>query len=276
MNENYSPYLLAAKQALERKEPEQAKQILVPFVEQNPQNAEAWFLLSGAFDDPRTIVACLRNTLAIEPTHSGATAMLAQIEKQHALAPLTVMRVTIASAAMGHKCPFCLGDFKAAEEVVVCPKDQTSHHYECWVENGHACAATLCDGFSVNELYQPPLSPQPLQQNAEMIVIQKEDISQAGYATRKDQEERFQRQMLMLALMKEEGALPPGGDVPSVDDLLDQIQRDRSATAQSRPGHASVGTPARTSSAKYCANCGQPYPRAESKFCAKCGQPRAT
>jgi hypothetical protein len=149
----------------------------------------------------------------------------------------------------------------------------------CWVENGSACGATLCNGFSLRELYHQPLQPQPPAKIAPVIVIRKEDIPDAGYATRKQQEQKFQRQVLMLALMKEEGQIPPDMAVPSVDELLDQIQRDRASGAPSSPASApakikSVSLPHPTLP-KFCTHCGRPYPRVESKFCATCGHLRA-
>ncbi len=224
-----NPYLNAASQAIQDGELEKARDILIPLVEQDPNNAEAWFLLSGALDEPRAIMACLRNILVLMPHHVGAIKMMTQLEQQTGLQPLQVMQVGAGSAASEQFCPYCSDSFKATEEVVVCPKCQSNHHFECWLENSHSCAAVLCDGFSIRELYQDPLPLQPPTSEAKTIVIKKEDIPDGTTVTRKQQEERFQRRLLLMALMAEEGQLPPGaGDnLPGVDELLDQIQRDR-------------------------------------------------
>jgi hypothetical protein len=144
-----------------------------------------------------------------------------------------VMRVGMGSAANGQACPYCSTPFRALEEVVSCPKCQTSHHYACWVENGCMCAATLCDGFSLREVVQQPLPLQPPQPAPEEIVIRKEDVADEGSVTRKQQEQRFQRRLLLVALMAEEDQLPPeaADGLPSVDEILDQIQHDRTTDA---------------------------------------------
>lgn len=304
------PYLRAASQAIQAGELERAWDILGPIVAQDPNNVEAWFLLSGAAPEPRAAAACLRNVLALDPGHDGAAKMLTQLEQQQGLEPLQVMQVGAGSAALEQSCPYCSSLMKALEEVVACPKCQTSHHFECWVENGCACAATLCDGFSIREVYNRPLPRQPSQPEPEVIVIRKEDVHDAGKEGRKAQEQRFQRQLLLMALLAEEGEVAPeyAAGLPSVDDLLDQIQRDRGpaepsqapartagpettpAAAQPTPtSYRSSGVvtgilsiwpkqpepqPGAEERPEACQQCGRVFGSSTARFCPKCGAPR--
>lgn len=160
--------------------------------------------------------------------------MMTQLERQTGIQPLQVMQVAGSSAANGRTCPYCSNPFVEKEQVIACPRCHVSHHYDCWVDNGHACAAALCDGFSIREVCQQPLPPQPEESETEMIVIRKEDIPDTAIMTRKEQEQQFQRRLLLMALLAEEGQLPPEQvrGLPSVDELLDQVQRDRTTDAQ--------------------------------------------
>ncbi len=232
MSEN--TYVTAAARSIQEGNPDKAREILLSYVEQNPDDVQAWFLLSGTLTEPYQMVQCLRHTLALDPQHEGAQTALNTLEQQTGQAPLQVMQVGSNSAAMGRPCPFCSNDFQMAEEVVACPACSTSHHGSCWGENGYRCATRLCQGYSLREERAHPLPIQPAASDSvvtdpQVIVIRKEDIGQAVKITRKEQEQRFQRRLLLLKLLEEEGEVAPevGAGLPSVDELLDQIQRDR-------------------------------------------------
>ena len=223
MTEN-APYLQTARQAIQNGQLENAVKILTAILSQNDKNAEAWFLLSAAVEDQRTSADCLRNALVIDPQHAGAVQMMRQLEQQSGLKPISVMRVGSRSAAFGHTCPYCASRFNLFDEVVACPQCATNHHWDCWQESGHTCAAGLCKGFSLSEIRQPPLPEQPPAREAQVIVIRKEDIPETGKASREEQERHFQRRLLMLALMKEEGLAPVSGPLPSADEILTLMQ----------------------------------------------------
>src|SRR5512140_1292554 len=46
---------------------------------------------------------------------------------------------------VGTVCPYCQTPIAAGAEVVVCPDCGTTHHAECWRENGR-CTTFGCDG----------------------------------------------------------------------------------------------------------------------------------
>jgi hypothetical protein len=311
MNAQSHPYLQTASQAIQNGELDKAQNILIAILDQDPYQIEAWFLLSAAVEDPRGVAACLRNTLTLDPSHAGAIKMMAQLEQQTGLEPLVVMQVGVGSAALGQTCPYCSSPFKALERVVACPKCQVSHHHECWQENDYTCAAVLCDGFSLRDLVQQPLPLQPPETALETIVIRKEDLPNVTTISRKQQEERFQRRLLMLALMAEEGELPADAltGLPSIDELLDQIQRDRGTQPQATP--SAPASPAKTAPppspptassyqssgvvtgviriwpeqgpadavlgagpAPVCRKCSYSFQNNQAKFCPKCGAER--
>lgn len=272
------PYLRTASQTIQNGEPGKAHMLLVSILANDPKNAEAWFLLSATVTEPPRIATCLRNVLHLQPDHEGAVQMMAQLKDSLHVEPLRVLRVGYHSIAVGQICPYCRDKFKVLDEIIVCPRCHRSHHYDCWQENGHTCAVSLCDGFSLEEMADEPLPMQAEKTAEEIIVLHKEDISNTDVVTRKQKEDRFLRKMLMMALAAEEGALPPeeGAQLPSVDELLDQIQRDRTLDQQVKATQTAQtpSPPATGSPPKYCVHCGQTYPRPESKFCMCCGQPR--
>lgn len=277
------PYLRTASQAIKNGETEKASTLLMSMLANNPRNAEAWFLFSTIITEPPRIAACLRNVLHLQPDHEGAIQMMEQLRESFSIEPLQVMRVGYHSIAFGHTCPYCRDEFKALDEIIVCPRCHRSQHYDCWQENGHTCAVSLCDGFSLQEIADKPLPIQAEKTAEEVIILRKEDVSGTDVVTRKQKESRFVRKMLLMALAAEEGAIPPeeGDQLPSGDELLDQIQRDRSSDQQTTQIAQAIQTPplspeatlqTATSLPKYCLHCGQAYPRPNSKFCISCGQ----
>ena len=306
MSDTIQPLLDEALEAIQQGQTDKAQRILVDLLEENSQDAETWFLLSATVDNHRTTAHCLRNALAIDPEHDGARQMMAKLAQQVGIGALTVMRVGANSAAMGKHCPYCSGPFRVREEVVFCPACNVSHHFECWAENNHACAGTLCEGFSLEEIYSSLLPMQPPAAVPQPIVIRKEDIPERGKVSRKEQEQSFQRRLLLMALLAEEGELTPGlaGALPSVDEILDQVQRDRvvqgstvgqadrgrSSTSAAPPGPHPDDTPriitgsmpiwpqqiARSddSDRPYvasCRNCGRIFEHRKPNFCSQCG-----
>lgn len=237
MNTTQDPYLRAAGQAIQVGELDKARSILAALLSQDQKNVEAWFLLSAAVEQPPAIAGCLRQVLRLAPDHAGALMVRSRLEQEWHLPPLPVMQVAATSAALKHPCPFCTSPIQVMEEVVACPQCQTYHHYSCWQENGHCCGALLCQGFSLSELASQPLPIQPAPTDRPLVVIRKEDIGRARKVSRKEQEQSFQRYLLMLALLQEEGELPAqlASALPSIDELIDQIQRDRSTGKTAAP-----------------------------------------
>jgi hypothetical protein len=66
---------------------EEARQLLMAVVQQNPDSEEAWLWLAAAASSPRDTLSCLKRVLAINPQNAKAAAGVrwatAQLEKDH-------------------------------------------------------------------------------------------------------------------------------------------------------------------------------------------------
>lgn len=287
-------FLKNAIREIQSGEREKAKSLLLGILRDLPACAEAWFWLSAVVDEPREIAFCLRKTLSVQPDHIQAAQKLEIFSKDYELSPLPVMVLIANSSAIGLNCPFCQKQFVVGDRVVECPRCKRSHHYDCWLENEHGCAGNLCDGFSVSEAVTIPLPVQSPKSNEKVILIRKEDIGPANIVTRKRKETQFLRQMLIMALAAQEGAVPKEqiAGLPPVEQLLEQYlseqeSQDTGATVftygpsvgiQSIQPLESMGLQSAESKAetlsKFCLFCGKAYPRLESRYCVECGKPR--
>jgi hypothetical protein len=68
----------------------EARRIFSELVRNSPQNAEAWWYLSGVVDDPAQKVQCLRQVVQLQPQHEEAHRLLNQLEGR--VAPVTPPR----------------------------------------------------------------------------------------------------------------------------------------------------------------------------------------
>ena len=285
---NSNPYLRTAVQELQSGQVAKAKNLIAGVLNQNPSNPDAWFLLGTALEEPRETAYCFRQALSIRPDHAETLQGIEQIKKNLDLEPLQVMEVGTDSVSLNQTCPYCQARFKITEQVVVCPNCKRAHHYVCWMENGNACAGRLCTGFSLEEVILNPLPVQQPKTEKKEIILTKENIPQVEVASRKAKEEIFTKKMLLMALLAEEGALAPDqtSNLPPVDDLLDQLQRDRTSQNQQSANIKKTEIPTSalnvrsdvtkqaTLQSKFCIHCGKAYPRFESKYCIYCGKPR--
>jgi len=64
--------LVQGAQALVAGRREEARDLLLSYVEQDDKSEEAWLWLSGAVDDPDDIQVALENCLAINPDNANA------------------------------------------------------------------------------------------------------------------------------------------------------------------------------------------------------------
>jgi hypothetical protein len=253
----------------------------------DPRNADAWYLLGAAVQEPRETAYCLRQAAQFQPDHPDALEGLAHLERNFNLAPLQVMMLDASSAAVGRTCPFCQQIFCAGDRVVSCPDCRGSQHYQCWLDNGYACARRMCSGFSLREITAEPLPVQPQEPAGRMIVIRKENMSGVKKATKVEQEEPFLRRLLIMKLLAVEGQLSPeaAANLPDVDLdlLLEQYRQDRrkaEGAVDEAPDVPVVEPPVAAVDvalpviSKFCVHCGKAYLRDGSRFCAYCGKPR--
>lgn len=54
--------------------------------------------------------------------------------------------VNEASPFLGDQCALCKAPFVVGDKLVICPRDGSRHHQECWEANGNHCTAYGCDG----------------------------------------------------------------------------------------------------------------------------------
>jgi hypothetical protein len=81
--------LTRAYQLIEDEQHAAARQLLQPLVTTQPNNADAWWLLAHAVDDPPSARVALQNVLRIDPNYSGAQMLLATLEQTYPAAMLT-------------------------------------------------------------------------------------------------------------------------------------------------------------------------------------------
>ncbi|GAB4435338.1 MAG: hypothetical protein Kow00120_02120 [Anaerolineae bacterium] len=71
----------AAREALEKGNREEARELLEQLLENDEYNADAWFLMYQAVDTDEERRICLDNVLAIDGEHAGARAALQLLEQ---------------------------------------------------------------------------------------------------------------------------------------------------------------------------------------------------
>lgn len=72
----------AVQHALQSGDRESARRLLAALLRADPQNVQAWLLMSEAVDTDTQRRECLQRVLAIEPDNQAARAGLAQLERQ--------------------------------------------------------------------------------------------------------------------------------------------------------------------------------------------------
>lgn len=78
--------LKEAYRLIRRDQPEMARDILRPILEEEPDNAHAWWLLAYSVDDPHEVRDALKKVLEIDPDYTNADKareMLAALEEQY-------------------------------------------------------------------------------------------------------------------------------------------------------------------------------------------------
>lgn len=68
-----------------------AQRQLITLLEENPKEAQGWYLLSLLVDSPQKQAVYLSKTLALDPNHGKAQAQLAAIQQDGQLAPTTTI-----------------------------------------------------------------------------------------------------------------------------------------------------------------------------------------
>lgn len=233
MNQIADPYQNFARKALGEGDLEKARRMLQALLRQDPRVAENWFLLSAAVEETRETVTCLRNALTVDAAHAGALKLLEDLRQQHPDAVGEIQQLGPDSSALGRSCAFCLAVMQEGNRVVRCPRCGASHHMECWHDGGWGCHVRFCDGFTLCESAADPVATQSPPEPRPLIVIRKEDLSKTVSPSRKEREQRFQLRLLQMRLLAEadEGYQPPIKDLPPLDELLDQLMRDRKPAA---------------------------------------------
>lgn len=71
---------------------------------------------------------------------------------------VTPIHLDQASPFIGEACALCKEEFRAGDEMVVCPEDAARHHKACWQANGNRCTAYGCTGRGevVDVMTRPP------------------------------------------------------------------------------------------------------------------------
>jgi hypothetical protein len=277
---NNVPFFSHVWQAIQDGKLEDAQSVLKSMLYNKPENrAEIWYLLSHTYHKPQEIAACLRQALKLRPDYPEAKQRFIELKTNSDLKPLIVMRVGFGSAAAGTICPFCKSSIKSLEEVVTCPQCGLSHHYECWSENNSGCAGAVCDGFSIEEIFEASLPLQPPPPASRTIIIRKEDIRPSQVIPRMEKEKEFLCFLLQKQDEAEAGLLPPGlaAQLPDREEIMQQLIRDvKSEVVHILPltELLTQTTDKPTQLPKNCIYCGQEYPRVESRFCKNCGKPR--
>jgi len=68
-----------------------------------------------------------------------------------------IARLLAGSRVVGRECPVCTDEFRAGDEVVVCPRCRTVHHRDCWFRI-QVCAYYGC-GYPIHETVMDTLAP---------------------------------------------------------------------------------------------------------------------
>jgi hypothetical protein len=80
LNDMTEQLIQSGIQALRTGKKREARRIFSELVRSSPDNAEAWWYLSGVVDNPEQKVHCLRQVLRIQPQHEEARLLLNQLE----------------------------------------------------------------------------------------------------------------------------------------------------------------------------------------------------
>ena len=75
---NESPLLKEAAEQIRSKDFQQALDILIPFLGENPDSERAWLLLSYCVKDPQRKIASLQKVLELNPTNQKAKERLSK------------------------------------------------------------------------------------------------------------------------------------------------------------------------------------------------------
>jgi len=73
---------------------EDARELLVGFLKDNPNSAKAWWLMSYAVNNPDQQVSCLNRVLMLSPNHSGAQSRLAALTGESGETSTDTIRTT--------------------------------------------------------------------------------------------------------------------------------------------------------------------------------------
>lgn len=76
-----NPELVRAYQLIESDDLEKARSLLDSYLEQDRDNADAWWLYAHAVNDPMEAQDALRNVLRLDPAYPGAKALLTESEQ---------------------------------------------------------------------------------------------------------------------------------------------------------------------------------------------------
>lgn len=84
MQEQDNQTLARIKKLLETDKRGEARQLLIAYIQEHPQDASAWWTLSRIIGEPQRELECLKRVLALKPDHAEARQRLVAIQSGNA------------------------------------------------------------------------------------------------------------------------------------------------------------------------------------------------